>query len=159
MNIKIIEIIEPLSSGWGMGFWLCTLLALAAGAGMWFFLSGKPQKWTLNIRMLLAMLSFFALLIAGGTAFFTGWRQIKKQPVIFYEEQFETAFGNTLYADVRNIKKERIQETAPFNPMIQKGEAVTFLVIRGKGDQVHMLSEQDYPIDKIAYRLNELVRK
>ncbi|MCB0705879.1 MAG: hypothetical protein KDC34_11240 [Saprospiraceae bacterium] len=159
MNNKILEIIEPYHNAWGMTFWLSTLFALMAGAALWFFLRGKPEKWTQNMRMLMAMLAFFGVLLAGGTAFFQGWTHLKKGPIVFYENQFKSGFGTTPYAEISLIRKEMVQQTAPFNPAIKTGVPMWILVVKGKADQVHMLSGEDYPIDEIAQKLEERMKK
>lgn len=98
--------------------------------------------------MLIAMLAFFAMIMAAGTAFFSFWSMQKTGPVYVYENSIVTPYGEAKYANISKAYIEMNNQQALLNPG-NTTSSVRMLFLEERDGKMHVLSEDNYEIDKI----------
>ncbi len=106
--------------------------------------------------MLLALLVFFALIIAATTAFFSFWSMQKIGPVQVFETQIETPYGTVAYEDISRAYIELNGKQSLVNPGANIS-SVRMLFIEEVDGKMHVMSERNYDIDEILNKMKSLV--
>ena len=155
-NQEALYVFEP---GIQVELWtlfLGLLVALAAGA-LTYLLQRKKVGGALdrNRRLLLAMLTFFALLIGLGISFFSAWNLRRTSEVRIYPESIETGYGKLMYENLEEAIILRESQPSLINPNLNR-QTKRFLVLRAKEGRDHVLSEDNYPIEEILRALREV---
>lgn len=116
----------------------------------WWFLRPKKQRTSKqrNLYNLLAMLAFFASIIAGSTAFFSAWNYQRNKPIQIFEDHLTLNKKEIPYSKIANARIEENPQRSMVNKSIVK-ENVHLLLIDIKDAPSIVLSEKEYPIDKI----------
>jgi len=127
--------------------WLGAGAALLAAAGLFWTL--KSQHTDRNRRLVIAMLLFFVALLGAATAIFSAWSRQKLAPVYFYAQEMETPYGRVAYEAITDAY---ITTEKAVQPVFTYQNRDQLLVIESR-EQVHVLSEQNYPIRKIFEQL------
>lgn len=136
---------------------LLSLAAAAAGLlGMIGVLWRKPPRERHNQNMLIAMLLFFVFIIGASTAFFTWLRQQQLKPVNIYTDRIETPFGEAPFQRIRNAKIMAHSEGSPLGAYNRN--QTRLLTIIERDGKTHVMSESDYPIERILNQLREAVK-
>lgn len=113
-------------------------------------------KYTHNMRMLIGMLAFFALLIASGTLMFSWLTKAKLGPVSLYENRIQTPYGTTEFKAIKDIYfEESVEQTW----LGTNGKRSKLLMIAEKKGNGHVLSEMNYPIQQIGNELKAAISK
>lgn len=130
---------------------ICGLIALAC-AGFIFYLSRQPQKRETPIYQLLLG---FGIMIALGTAFFSWLSTTKLDTVKITAQGIELPEGKVKWNKIDRAYLHFDQQLQPFSGL-PKGDTTRFLMIieRGSG-KTHVLSEEDYEIEKIGEAIRE----
>ncbi len=143
--IPIEVIFEPIYNSNDLSFWLGAGLGTFGLIMCLLLLKIKKNIW--------AMLAFFATLIAFSTAFFGWWAKAKTIPVTITEDTFQTQYGTT---KLRDIKSAFIQDNNSETGVIKRKNA-KILVVRTTSEQVHVLSELDFPIEDVKTALDKAI--
>lgn len=136
---------------------IALLTALFALAGMILLLRRKNGGLDRNRTLLLAMLAFFAFIIALGTAFFSWWSARKTGPVTVFTDAIETPYGRAGFADIQNAYLKKESQSSLINPKLVTG-SVRLLIIEEKDGHAHVLSEQNYPVEQVMTALKDAVK-
>jgi hypothetical protein len=152
-----ITVFQPDNSGDQVTLILSLLIAAGAFGAMILLLRRPGGKLDRNRMLLLAMLAFFAFIIAGGTAFFSWWSARKVGPVSVFADAIETPYGKANFADIRNAFIETETERSLLNANITTA-SVRLLIIEEKDGRTHVLSETNYPIDAVLAALKKAVK-
>lgn len=135
---------------------IALFIALVAGAAWYQLANSSKEKIDQNRRVLGAMLLFFVVIIALGTAAFSVW-SIKRTPdVVIYSRYIDTPYGRIPLADIINASIRVEKQTSLVNPEITR-KTVKILVIEEKNGKVHALSESNYDINGILNQLRKVV--
>ena len=102
------------------------------------------------------MLLGFLAVIASGFFLLRLLSQAKLKTVSIYNNRIETPYGEVRLQDIRDyyIKIER--KYKPLNPN-EITDSTRYFFIHEKSDKTHVLSEGDYLIDSILFKLNYVV--
>ncbi len=140
-------VFEPNAGADTLTLWLGAGAALLAAAGLiWTLRSRQIDR---NRRLVVAMLLFFVALLGAGTAIFSAWSKQKLAPVYFYAQELESPYGRVAYSDITDAY---ITTDKAVQPVFTYQNRDQLLVIESR-QQVHVLSEQNYPIRKIFEQL------
>jgi hypothetical protein len=144
-----METFEPINGGLDTTFWAALAITLAAlGALIWLIRGWKPQGRAKAFRPLAQLLVFIVILLAGGTALFSGWASLKLIPVTVSEEGVVTSFGEAKFANIRQIYMHKDQEKSLINPALTV-RTTMMLIIEEKDGKTHVLSEKNYELGPI----------
>ena len=150
----VLQIFQPDTGAERQTLVIAIVAALVALGLMWGLLRRPSSRENRNTQLLLAMLLFFAGLISGGTAIFTGWTIIKLQPVSISATGIEMPGGMTKWADIRSVYIFHNQQKSLINPGLTR-RTVRMLVIEEQSGKTHVLSEEQYPVNEIYGRIKE----
>ena len=132
-----------------------TLISLV---GLIYLLKKKSSGDAYRRQMMVAMLVFFALIISAGMAFFSFWSMQKVGDVLVYENSIQTPYGKV---DFRSISRAYIEMNTQ-KPVISgghSGRSTRMLFIEESSGKMHVLSEDNYKIDKILGKMRDLTNK
>lgn len=143
-----IVIFDSVNTSDNNSFWGSLIVAVVAGIGLYFILRQKNTGDAYRRQMLIAMLAFFAMIMAAGTAFFSFWSMQKTGPVYVYENSIVTPYGEAKYANISKAYIEMNNQQALLNPG-NTTSSVRMLFLEERDGKMHVLSEDNYEIDKI----------
>lgn len=134
---------------------ICAFLALG---GMIYILLRKFEYHEEYKKWIIAMLLFFIFMMSAGTSVFSwmAYQRIKK--LALYEDRMTIGTREILYEDIKQIKLEKTQEKSMLNPNIVKN-SVQLLLIEELGGKVHVLSEENFPVQRILGTLNATLKE
>lgn len=150
-----IETFAAVRSADEMALWVSLLLGLAAIVATVLLLRRKSgDSRQRNLTVLLAMLAFFGAMISLSTAFFSAWSMKKTGPVHLYDNAIETPYGRVA---LDGIGRVYMQEEGRGSLIGGKasGKRIKLLMIEEVGGKMHVLSEENYDINRIVGRLKE----
>lgn len=154
MNNDILFEFRPDSTD-QLYLWLGIAVAIGAFFLTYYFLR-KPNTGREHTKAaLIAMLFFFAGLLATGTAFFSGWSLLKQGKVVLQQDQMQIGQSTIPYQNINKIYYKKDKQSSIFQG-IEGTSTITFLVIEEKGAVIHALSEEQFPIGEIRTRLEEI---
>ena len=136
-------------------FWVMLGVAVLFLGGMIALVQRRPAAGDHNRQMLLSMLLFFGMLIAGATAALDYWNASRIATVRLLPERLETGYGTVRYDQVKQFFIKSEQNYALFG--VKKGSPVKLLVIEEKTGKTHVLSEVNYDVLAIARALDERI--
>ena len=135
-------------------FTISLILTIAGLIVMGYFLKNSSDYKTRNRNLLIAMLSFFMFMIAGGTSFFS-WLTVQKiSDVVIDKEKVTTGYGTSEYNKISRVYFHDDVNRSPINPAIQK-RYTRFLIIEEIKGKTHALSEEHFKINEIYAKLSE----
>ena len=136
---------------WSIAFMGCIAVSLTV---IYFFLN--KLKLDSGRRNIIRMLLGFLAVIASGFFLLRLLSQAKLKTVSIYNNRIETPYGEVRLQDIRDyyIKIER--KYKPLNPN-EITDSTRYFFIHEKSDKTHVLSEGDYLIDSILFKLNYVV--
>ncbi len=136
-------------------FWMALLIAVITLGGVIFLIRRKVDREAYNRNALLAMLTFFAFLIAASTAFFSSWSMKKTGPVSIYQDRIELPSGTVAFSEMKKAFIKRETKRSVINPK-QATSEVRLLLIEENNGKLHVLSEFNYPVSKILGKIKEV---
>jgi hypothetical protein len=146
---------EPINGGLDPAFWVALMITIVAlGALFWLMRVWEPEGRTRAYRPLAQLLVFIVILLAGGTALFTGWTSLKLIPVTVSEESVVTSYGEAKFANIRQIYMHKDQEKSLVNPALTV-RTTMMLIIEEKDGKTHILSEAHYELGPILKAIDE----
>ncbi len=150
-----IAIFEPERTGNYTATIISIAIAILALAFLVFFIKKEFSFRQRAYRQLLSLLSFFVMIIALVTAFFSFWAAQKFTPVKVFQHGIVTSFGK---ADLKNIAKVYVHEDRQRSRLsgAPEGKAIRMLIIEETDQKTHVLSEENYNIDSILQVLSTL---
>ncbi len=150
-----IAVFEPIRTGNYYNFIISLVVAFIALVFLLFNLKKKGTPTRKGYRQLFSLLSFFVLIIAVVTAFFSFWAAQKFTPVKVFQDAIETGYGN---ADFNNIVKVYIHNDQQKSRLTREleGEITRILIIEESDRKTHALSEENYQIDSLFSVLRRL---
>lgn len=149
---------ESNTSSQQLTFVLTVFIATVAFGGLLFLLKKKPAPGKRNQNMLVAMLLFFAFLIAASTAFFSKWSSLKTGTVSIYPDKIETGYGTASFDHIKKIYLEDNELPSMINPTIKR-KTVKMLLIEETEGKIHILSEENYDINDIFRSLKKTIEQ
>lgn len=151
------EIFQPTHQEDQFVLYLAIVLALTGLAGLVVTLRKKGSGDAHNRNMLVAMLLFFLTIISTGTALFSWLSMRKTGPVTITDSAIETPYGKVEFKDVRNaeIIVDRPVRLLPTNS--DRG-TVKLLIIEERSGKAHVMSEENYDIQRIFGTLREAMK-
>lgn len=150
---EIIATFEPTSTTQAT-LWLGGAVALLALGALLAILAGKLEVADRNRRLLLAMLLFFTVLIAGGTAFFSWLTSYRIDTVTLYSRGLTTPYGTVAYEDIRDAYIRKEEQRSFVNPDIVRS-STRLLIIEERDGKTHVLSEENYALEPIFSTLRQ----
>jgi hypothetical protein len=148
------EVFQPTHQEDQLVLYIAVILAIAGIAGLVFTLRKKASGDARNRNMLVAMLLFFLATISTGTAFFSWLSMRKTGPVTITEEAIETPYGKAVFTSIRKAEIITDQPVRLIPSNNQRG-AVKLLVIEEESGKAHVMSEENYDIQRIFGALRE----
>lgn len=130
--------------------WITGALALVSGALTAYWLFGKSKGRQPQLRQLASLLAFIAFLMTAGSAVFSAWAHSKLKPVTFYEKYFVTPYGRIAYTAVKQAEIRPDQQGG-------LGGDINLLVIEEESGKIHVLSSENYPLERVLEKLKERV--
>ena len=106
--------------------------------------------------MLIAILSFFVVMIAAGTLLFSWMTKRRIANIELYSSEIKTPYG---IAQFKNIKDIYFEESVEPNWIGSNGKRYKMLIISEKNKKGHVLSEENYKIQEIAQELKMAIKK
>lgn len=148
------EVFQPTHQENQMVLYLAIIIAIAAGIGLFLSLRRKATGEARTRNMILAMLLFFAMTISGGTALFSWLTMHKIGPVTITADAIETPYGRIPFGEIR---KAEIIADQPVRllPSSNNRSTVKLLVIEESSGKAHVMSEENYDIQRIFGALRE----
>lgn len=157
-TVEQIQTFIPKHTAEWSTFYIALVVALVGLVLTIYFIKKPAESRARNINMLIAMLAFFACIIASGTAFFS-WLTVQKvSPVTVDLETVETGYGKTEISKISRLYFHNDVQKSLLNPGIQKG-STRFLIIEEIGGKTHALSEEHYNLGEIYKHLKEKMPK
>lgn len=150
------EVFQPTHQEDQMVMYVAIILAVIGLAGLWLTLRKKVSGDARNRNMLVAMLLFFLTTISAGTAFFSWLSMYKTGPVTISTESIETPYGKVAFQDIKNAE---ITADQPIR-LLPSGSGhgtVKLLIIEEKSGKAHVMSEENYDIQRILGALRKAV--
>lgn len=134
----------------GVYLWVGIVLAILSFAGTYFLLKrpGQGRKHTMSVLM--AMLLFFAGLMATATAFFSGWSLRKQGTVDIYADRIVIGQHEVPFSQIKELYLKKDQSGSILQ---QGGETYLFLVIQDRAGKASAVSNQNYPVQEIMENL------
>ena len=155
---EVLYTFAPAHSEDKFTFGLSLGITLISLVGLIYLLKQKNTGYAYRRQMMIAMLVFFSLIISAGIAFFSFWSMEKIGDVLVYENSIQTPYGK---ADFKNISKAYIEVNTQ-KPVIsggKSGRSTRMLFIEESSGKMHVLSEDNYKIDKILNKMRDLSKK
>ena len=152
MDASLLHQIDPIGSGLtGSFYWSLGFLLLFVG---FFWLLQKRQISGLdrNRKLVLSMLCFFGFLITMGVAFFSWWNSLRVGPIKIYSDAVETAYGRSEFKDIVNLQIRKESQPSLL-PVSNNQKGLQYLLIEDSKQKVHILSEENYELDRILEKL------
>ena len=148
------EVFQPTHQEDQLVLYTAIILAIAGIAGLVFTLRKKASGDARNRNMLVAMLLFFLATISTGTAFFSWLSMRKTGPVTITADAIETPYGKAAFTSIR---KAEIITDQPVRliPSNNNSGAVKLLIIEEESGKAHVMSEENYDIQRIFGALRE----
>lgn len=148
------EVFQPTHQEDQLTLYIGILLAVAGAVGLFLSLRKKATGEAHRRNMLVAMLLFFLTIISSGTAFFSWWSIRKIGPVRITDDAITTPYGKAIFRDIR---KAEIIADQPVRliPSNNNQAVVKLLVIEEQSGKTHVLSEENYDIQRIFGALRE----
>lgn len=140
-----------------MVFYLALIVAVAGGIGLFLTLRKKATGEAHTRNMLVAMLLFFVTMISAGTAVFSALTMRKIGPVTITADAIETPYGRAPFGNIRKAEIINDQPVTLF-PSAANRRNVKLLVIEENTGKAHVLSEENYDIQRIFGTLQEAWR-
>lgn len=150
-----IQIFQAVNTESEHVFWISLVVLIVAAVATWLLLRShnkKPRKE----YTLLALLSFIAALLAGGTAVFSKLTTTRIGPVTLTAETIETPYGTAQLSALQNAYIQMDQRKSFVNPNLTQDRVRLLLIIEQDG-KTHVLSEANYPIEQILDELKQRV--
>jgi hypothetical protein len=155
---EVITTFEPLNDGATATLYISLAGAIAAFSVLvWILKKGGPRS-TYNQRMMIAMLLFFAAMIAAGTAVFTYLNMQNIGTVYIYEDGIATSGDRFPYKEIKSANIIADKETSLLIPG-QSTRTTELLLIEANDRKSIALSEEDYDIRAILSAIKAAVEK
>lgn len=151
---ETIATFEPISSSGQMVFFLSIILSITGLAGCIWILKKGGDRSNYNRRMLIAMLLFFVFIIGTGTAVFSGLTLRRTGTVTIYESAIATEQRKIPFNEIRSARIIVDKEPSLINPG-QSVRTTKLLLIEARDKSSIVLSEADYPVEKILQSLKK----
>lgn len=138
---------------------LTALVSAVVLAGVLFYLykiRNRPENK--RLRQIGAMLIFYGVLIALGTAVFSFWNKQKIIPLVFTEQSVQTPYGELNYLNIRDARIRTETQTSLANPNLIRGKTDLLVIIETSG-KTHVLSAENYDIRAVLGELRKRMRK
>jgi hypothetical protein len=132
-----------------------TLLALSGL--LWYLLKAKSSYENRSRMRALATLVFFGWMVALGVVGFNAYYASRIQTISILEDSIDTPEGKIMFADIQNAQIQDAQEAKRFS-MELKEKRNQMLLIETTHHKVILLSEENYPIDKVFECLKKAVK-
>lgn len=152
------EIFQPTHQEDQLVLYISIILAIVGIAGLVFTLRKKATGDARNRNMLLAMLLFFLATISTGTAFFSWLSMRKTGPVTITADAIETPYGKAAFTDIRNAEIIADQPVRLIPSANSRG-TVKLLIIEEESGKAHVMSEENYDIQRIFGTLREAMKR
>ena len=139
-----------------LGFSLA--VCLISLVGLIILLRKKSSGAAYRQQMMIAMLVFFAFIISLGISFFSFWSMEKIGDVLITESSITTPYGT---AELKNIRRAYIEMNTQKSVVSggRSGKSVRMLFIEERSGQMHILSSDNYKIDKVLNKMRAVVSK
>jgi len=144
----IIATFEPADAGMQSISIIALIAFIAFGVGAALLLRQKSSGRARNTNMLLAMLLFFASMIALGTFIFNSLTQQRVGTVIVYENGIQLGKTELRFANIQNATIEASVQPSLLNPGVARDET-EILLIADKNRKTWALSEDHYPVREV----------
>ena len=151
------EVFQPTHQEDQVVLWIAIMLAIVGVVGLVFALRRKSTTADeRNRNMLLAMLLFFLATISAGTALFSWLSMRKTGPVTITADAIETPYGKVDFKSIKNAEIITDQPVRLLPSNSQRG-AVKLLLIEERSGKAHIMSEENYDIQRIFGALREAI--
>ena len=150
-----IAVFEPIRSGNYQTIIICLIVIVIALISLVLLNRKNITFKQKGYRPLLSLLSFFAIVIAAVTAFFSFWAAQKLTTVKVFPDAIETGFGKTELANIRQIYIHKDQQRSRLTGS-PEGDITHILIIEEMDRKTHALSEENYQIDSLLKVLDAL---
>lgn len=149
------EVFQPTHQEDQLVLYIGLILAIMGIVGLVWSLRKKPTTADgRNRNLLVAMLLFFLATISAGTAFFSWLSMHKTGPVTITADAIETPYGKVAFTAIRNAEIIADQPVRLIPSNNNRG-TVKLLVIEEQSGKAHVLSEENYDIQRIFGALRE----
>lgn len=150
-----IAVFEPIRSG---NYSAVVISVIIAGIALVFLIFNKKKEGFIRqkgYQQMFSLLTFFVIIIATATAFFSFWAAQKLTPVKIFANSIETAFGKVDFEDIHKIYIHDDQQRSRLSG-VPEGAIIRLLIIEESDRKTHVLSEENYNIDSLLNVLNSL---
>lgn len=154
MENKTFEAVDILTGTFSTALGLIVFTALLLG--YLYSIRNKPENK--RLRQIGAMLVFYVLLMAIGTAIFSYWNNRKLIDIVFEEKSFTSPYGVVKYNYIKNAKIQTETTSSYANANIVRSK-VNLLVIEETNGKAHILSDENYEIREIMGELRKRIPK
>ncbi|PHN06737.1 hypothetical protein [Flavilitoribacter nigricans] len=151
------EVFQPTHQEDQFILYLAIVLAIVGGIGLVLSLRKKATGEAHTRNMLVAMLLFFLTTISAGTALFSWLSMRKTGPVTITADAIETPYGKVNFKNIRNAE---IITDSPVRliPTSNGRGTVKLLLIEEDSGKAHVMSEENYDIQRIFGALREAMK-
>lgn len=111
----------------------------------------------LNRRLLGAMLLGFLATMGLGTAVFSGWKLCRLVTIEVKEAGLRMGEADLPYADIRHASLRQDRTASFVNPQLTT-RSTQLLVIETRQGKTYVLSERNYPVNRIMGEMRERIR-
>lgn len=134
--------------------WIGIVVAVSSFVGTYLLLRnpGQGRKHTLSVLM--AMLLFFAGLMAAATSFFSGWSLRKQGVVEIFADRLVIGKHEVPFDQIKELYLKKDQSGSVLQ---QEGKQYLFLVIQDRSGKASTISDQNYPVYEIMEQLKATI--
>jgi len=150
-----IAIFEPIRTGNYNVVYLSLFIATIALAVLLYTFKKKDIFKIKGYQQLLSLLSFFVIIIAASTAFFSFWAAQKFTIVKVFPEAIETGFGTANFDNIVKVYIHNDQQKSSLSGNLE-GDITRILIIEERSRKTHTLSEENYQIDSLMQVLENI---
>jgi hypothetical protein len=156
-NMPSICTFDPIKTALDTNTLLAGATLLALSGLLWYLLKAQPSYENRSRMRAAATLVFFGWLVALGVFGFNAYYASRIKTITIFEDSIDTPEGKILFSDIQNAQIQDAQEAKRFS-MELKEKRNQMLLIETTNNKVILLSQENYPIDKVFECLQKAVK-